>query len=187
MPEMPEDADYAFGAAYEYYEGDNIDPFAYLGSQVVAGMNYAYLCTCETSSTGMAVAFVYKDLQGNAEITRVTEFDLSDYAGVDKEVNAEQLAGGWTVYSEGEAAAIPSKVADAFSAAMEGLDGVSYKPVAYLGSQVVAGSNYAVLCVATPVTADPVPYLAVVTVYDGVDGTRSIVSIAGMNIADYNV
>ena len=52
------------------------------------------------------------------------------------------LMGGWAA---AEDPAITDEVRALFDKAMEGLVGVNYVPVAYLGSQVVAGTNHAML------------------------------------------
>ena len=64
------------------------------------------------------------------------------------------LVGGWTA---AEDPAITDDVNALIEKALDGLVGVNYVPVAYLGSQVVAGTNHAILCLATAVVPDAVP------------------------------
>ena len=52
---------------------------------------------------------------------------------------AEPMLGGWTV---AESAEITEEQKAIFDKAMEKLVGVGYEPVAYLASQVVAGTNH---------------------------------------------
>ena len=59
--------------------------------------------------------------------------------------------------------------------------GVGYTPVAYLGSQVVAGTNHAFLCQAVTVVPDAVPRWTVVFLYEDLQGNVSL-----MNIADFD-
>ena len=61
---------------------------------------------------------------------------------------ADGLAGGWSI---AESQALTEETLAVFEKGMEGLLGVDYTPVAYLGSQVVAGMNHCFLCVATTV------------------------------------
>ncbi|MCQ2386708.1 MAG: hypothetical protein MJ078_08615 [Clostridia bacterium] len=89
---------------------------------------------------------------------------------------AQELSGGWTLCDP--AAPIPEDALSAFEKAMDGLTGVSYTPAALLEEQVVAGMNYCLLCSASAVVPDAVPYWAVVTVYAGVDGTCEILAIS---------
>ena len=97
----------------------------------------------------------------------------------------EELAGGYTVNGEIPEAKLPEDVKTAFDKALEGMTGVSYTPVAYLGSQVVAGANYAILCTASPVVPNAKASLKVVVVCDGVNGETSVLRINDFKLLDY--
>ena len=60
------------GAAYA--------PVAYLGEQVVSGLNRCFLCQVKpvvpNATSHYALAYVYTDLQGGAELTRVIDLDI---------------------------------------------------------------------------------------------------------------
>ena len=88
------------------------------------------------------------------------------------------LAGGWTA---AEDAAITDEVRALFDQAMEGLVGVNYVPVAYLGSQVVAGTNHAILCQAKVVYPGAQPQWTIVYLYEDLTGGVKI-----LNIADFD-
>lgn len=85
----------------------------------------------------------------------------------------EPLAGGWTANAENPTV-IPDDVKAAFDKAMETLAGVGYEPVAYLGSQLVAGMNYCLLCTATVVAPDAVPTYALVYIYADLEGNATV-------------
>ncbi len=87
---------------------------------------------------------------------------------------AEPLVGGWTVP---ESSAITPELQEIFDSALEGLVGVSYKPVALLGTQVVAGMNYRFLCEADVLYPHTEPYYATVTVYRDLQGNAIVTSI----------
>ena len=91
----------------------------------------------------------------------------------------QTLAGGWTV---AENPAVTEEVQALVSKALEGLMGVNYVPVAYLGSQVVAGTNHAVLCQATVVYPDAQPYYVILYLYQDLQGNVSILNIANFDI-----
>ena len=65
----------------------------------------------------------------------------------------------------------------AFEKATEGLLCVDYVPVALLSTQVVAGTNYRILCEATEVYPGAETHYAVMTVYEGLDGSANILGI----------
>ena len=69
-----------FDKAFENLVGVEYEPIAYLGNQVVAGYNHLYLCKMtyvlpyELSS--LAFVTIYEDLEGNVEITNISDFNF---------------------------------------------------------------------------------------------------------------
>lgn len=178
-PTMPDDAKEAFEKATGEIDGATYEAVAYLGSQIVSGTNYAFLCNVTTVTaepvSALKVVKIYADLEGNVEITDDSDVDITAFTE-EKELNFEQLAGGWNC-AEAAGGKLDATVQKAFDKASEGMTGVSYEPLALLGSQVVAGSNYAILCKATPVTAESVSALAVVIVYADLNDGAEVTSI----------
>ena len=89
---------------------------------------------------------------------------------------ADILLGGWEVNSDrlsidDEANKDAKK---AFEKATDGLDGYAYEPIAVLGRQVVAGTNYSILCRGTVVVPDAEPVYEIITVYENLDGNAEI-------------
>jgi len=74
-----------------------------------------------------------------------------------------------------------------FDKGMEGLLGVGYTPVAYLGSQLVAGTNHAFLCQAKVVVPDAVPYWTIVYLYQDLEGNVSVLNIVNLDVGALNV
>ena len=188
---LPEDVQAAFDKASETFTGSELKPVAYVASQVVAWMNYMILCEAatatETPTTSYQMVIVYADLEGNAEITQVKEFDLTAYTeGENSEISAEKLAGGWEVAEDRSSVVIPQDAKDVFDKAAENLDGNELEPMALLGTQVVAGTNYAFLCFSTLQTDETINGIQVVTVYEDLDGNAGITNISTVDPADYN-
>lgn len=96
----------------------------------------------------------------------------------------EPLVGGWFANVENPTD-IPQDVLDAFNAAMEGLEGCVYKPVALLGSQVVAGMNYCLLCEKTLVVPDAQPSYALVYINDGINGEKQLLKIEDIEFSAF--
>lgn len=95
---------------------------------------------------------------------------------VEPNIDPDFLVGAWESWT-GNPLEIPDDVKAAFEKAMEGLVGCTYEPIAILGSQVVSGMNYCLLCKTTVVTPDaPVSY-TLVYIYEALDGTAEILSI----------
>ena len=92
------------------------------------------------------------------------------------DANGEILPGAWVNWAA-DPLDIPENVKAAFDKALEGLVGHTYEPIAILGTQVVSGMNYCLLCKTTVVTPDaPVSY-TLVYIYEALDGTAEILRI----------
>ena len=87
---------------------------------------------------------------------------------------AGQRVGGWQTPDTPE---LTPEAQAAFDKAMEGLVGVRYVPVALLGTQLVSGMNYCILCEATVVYPGAEPYYARVTIYEDLKGNARVTDI----------
>ena len=94
------------------------------------------------------------------------------------------LSGGWNV---AENTGITKENKAILEKALKKLVGVSYEPIAYLGSQVVAGLNHCFLCKATVVYPNAVPTLALIYIYEDLSGNVQITNIADFDIAELSV
>lgn len=86
------------------------------------------------------------------------------------------MAGAWE-YANMPACALPQNAATAFSKVIQGLVGVSYTPVLYVGHQLVSGTNYCIVCKSTLVTNPPVSGCKVLFIYEDLNGNCSITKI----------
>ena len=89
------------------------------------------------------------------------------------------LAGGWT---PAEDYTVTEERQAVFEKGMEMLVGVNYVPVAYLGSQVVAGTNHVFLCQATVVYPDAQPYYVLIYLYEDLQGQVKLLNVADLDI-----
>ncbi len=72
-----------FEKGMETLTGIGYIPLIYLGSQVVAGTNHAFLCQAVTAYPGSlqqeplyAIVYLYEDLSGNVSILNIADFDI---------------------------------------------------------------------------------------------------------------
>ncbi|MBR7040542.1 MAG: hypothetical protein IKI24_01730 [Clostridia bacterium] len=84
------------------------------------------------------------------------------------------MVGGWTHSQSPE---ITEENKALFDKGMEKLLGVDYEPVAYLGSQIVAGTNHCFLAQATVVAPDAQPAYKLVYLYENLEGEVEVLSI----------
>ena len=188
--EMSEEEIDRFAKAMECFDGAGYDPIAILGQQVVAGMNYAYLCQGQMVVPGAApslyVVKVYADLEGNVSITDAEKVEVDDLLELfeadddeddaDDDVDGGMLVGGYTVNENLGGVILPGDSLQAFAEATQDLAGASYLPVALVGSQVVAGSNYLIIAKQTKVTNPPVSSICVMKVYSPIDGSAPTIT-----------
>ena len=92
---------------------------------------------------------------------------------------AAPILGGWT---KADVVALTVEQQELLEKATEGLLGVKYIPVAFLGSQLVSGTNYALLCRVAPVTADPVETYAIVKLYQDLSGNVSLLDVTDSGV-----
>ena len=114
----------------------------------------------------------------------VMSMDVEDEDEDDDTVEAELLhenaplsgllTGGWAAAEDW---AVTDSVTALVGKAQEQLMGVDYVPAAYLGSQVVAGTNHAVLCRAAVTAPGAQPYWAVLYLYEDLEGNVSVLDI----------
>lgn len=162
IPEETFMTDEAFDAFYGAV-GDDAElwPQCLMATQVVAGVNYAVMCA---GLTDTEIVYVYHNVSGENEVLRRQVLISCD----------DKLAGGWNDLGEDQ----PGEEGfAAINAAFDSLVGIDVKEYYILGQQVVAGTNYAVLCRKTTVTAEPVEGWAMATVYVDLEGNASVTDI----------
>ena len=89
---------------------------------------------------------------------------------------AAELAGGWQINTK-VGSYLTAGEKKVFDKAVKDWDGVGYTPVLTLGKQVVAGTNYAFLCLAQTVTATPSYAWKVMIVNRSVKGKVKLVQV----------
>lgn len=139
----------AFDKATESLEGYKYTVIAVLGSQIVAGTNYSYLCRAEMAvpdaKPEYVIVNVYEDLDGNAEITG----SLSLLEGKE----------GWEYNDINPFMEENEEVKAAFDKALDGLTGAEYEPIAYIGYK---DNSYAILAKITITSVEPLTSLSTV-------------------------
>ena len=159
----------AFEKAVEGMEGYEYEPIALLGTQVVAGTNYSILAkgtaVIPDAVPSFEIITIYEDLDGNAEI-----LGEKTLIGGEK----EEDVGAFTVNDGEYNLSRNTDVKAVFDKAFEMQDGSDYEAIAYLGSQVVQGTNYLALMRITPVVPDAESEIALVTIYEDLEGNTEV-------------
>lgn len=150
---MPEKVATAVGALAGQLMGAEYTPIAYLGSQLVNGINHAVLAE-QVLTTGrdtkniVLLIFNEKGMDCTlVNIERVVEGGVGE-GGVEINVKLD----------------IPEEAQKAFDTAIAEFMGSSVKPFAFLGSQVVKGIDYIFAAEVSAIVEEPVKKVAIVTV-----------------------
>ena len=170
------EAESAFKKATANLAGVNYQAICVLGTQLVAGTNYAILCRSTVvypdAQPEIKIMYIYEDLEGNTEIIGF------------QTIIGKQIPGGFTANSGKLSLNKNKSVKKIYQKAMNGLTGVSYTPKAYLGSQVVAGTNYMILCRSRVVYPNAPYQWSLVTVNKDLDGKASLVEIETLELGN---
>lgn len=168
-PQVPGEVKELFEKATEKMLGAEYEPVAYMGSQVVAGTNYKLLCritpVVPDAVPHYGIVTLYKDLDGNVSITEI----------LDSQAEGEAIAGEMTgAWENPETPEMTDAAKAALDKALENLVGAEYEPLALLGTQLVSGTNYSILCKVTPVVPNAESSFVITHVYEDLEGNAEI-------------
>ena len=152
---MPQELATAIGVINSLNYGATYDPIWYVSNQVVNGTNYV-LVTRQVRST--------KD-QDTMICGLIINIPPGSFDGK-----------GAKIIEVIEEAKLDENVETAFKEAQKQLTGVTYKPVLYIGQQVVRGFNYHIACQALGNYPGAHPY-AVILVVNSFGGKYTVVAV----------
>lgn len=161
-------------------EGTNFNVLDVVATQVVAGVNYMYLCygtDAEATTPGYYFVTINEDPNGDASVVGIVPFDFT--AVETGEPLGEGATGAWAVQGTGKAGMFSNQDAQASFDAINTGD-VMYNPVALLATQLVSGTNFKALCRGNDEN------LYVVTWYKDLQGNASLTSAECVKIGAYS-
>lgn len=189
---LTEEQQKIFKKATKRLDGVEYTPIAVIGEQVVAGMNYAYLCKAKTVTlkpkTTLQVVVVYCGINKKPKITAINRLRVSNVRTTERPEKAVDSCGGWSANTSLKKVALPEDIQKSWDKAVAKLDGVTLKPVALLGSQVVSGMQYRLLCVGRFPSLKggrTSKSLEVVTLYVNARGKATITESKPLNLEYY--
>ncbi len=179
-----DELDEFFGAVGE--DNNYLTPVLALASQLVNGYNYATLAVGDISSdyVGWNIVTYNVDLEGKSSLISIVPFDIENIKTVENQ-DAESALGGWTIVTLQKSLLDDENEQDIFDKAMEGYVGLNLTPIQTLARQIVAGTNYMIICTGSPVTADPVEGIYVVNIYEDLEGNVEITSVEQVDLTAY--
>lgn len=183
--EIPDNIKELFDSATSSYNKMTLTPISLIGTQVVSGTNYMFLCKGEDSkTTKWVLVTIYLDPSNNAEVKNVKYLNLNKYVNVNTDSTNTQTLGGWSVY-KGIVSNLDTNIEEVFNKAVSDNEKMAYIPIALLGEQIVAGTNYAVLALGQSLDNPDAYSINVLTIYSKLDGTASLTSSAYVPLGQY--
>ena len=151
---LPQDVATAMGKINEGLLGASYLPIWYVGHQVVNGMNHLLICqqVKTTKNADQAVVALTLNIPAGNFGDQATVVDITEETNLSEDLQY------------------------AFDMAVRPLVGVVYKPLAFVGKQVVKGVNLYFICSARRVYPGSKPYAAMVCV-NQFEGAFVVVSI----------
>lgn len=101
------------------------------------------------------------------------------------ETAGSAVTGGWSLNEDSDSLADHPDALDAFNKAVAGTDKDSYEPVALLGSQVVSGTNYCILCRDYSGDEKTLKQYVLLYIYADLEGNAEIMNTSGLDISKY--
>ena len=100
--------------------------------------------------------------------------------------DSEALLGGWEITSH-DAEELPEDAQKAFDKAKEKLTDGEYTPISLLATQIVAGTNYCILCQVDPGNAASQQKWTLVYIYADLQGNAEIMNTYDLYIAEHSM
>lgn len=169
------------------YEDSKLEKIVLLGEQVVAGTNYMFLCHTNIDDIEQyKVVIVYRNLEGESEITKVTDFDFTKYVNKNISLNMDILTGGWQTIIPGKPIMLEENIQSYFDEVTENITGISYFPITILATQDKEGINYAILSYGRLSNSDVAEGIFILTIHVDEENKPKMISSAAVDLKDYN-
>ncbi len=160
---------------------DSYEPVVVLAKQVVNGTKYVFLCQ-ETDEEEWYIVTMTRATNKNVTFGTDNDLDIDEIAYSDKP-RSGNTAGGLMIRTiKNRPAALEEDVRDVFTKAVTGYTQYSFRPIALLGTQLVAGTNYRFLCLGI---GSGTKDLFVVDVYSDLQGASKVTSCKPLDLEAY--
>ncbi len=151
---LPQELATAFATVNGGLLGSTWMPLWYLGTQVVNGMNHVLLVreVRTTKDQYQTIVVMKINIPNGDDGSHATIVDITEEANLSDDLKL------------------------IFSNATRGICGATYKPLAYVGHQLVHGTNHYFICESKRAVLNAIPYLTMVCI-NVLDGKEMLVSI----------
>ena len=177
---LPERAKTAFDEATADLDGVGYTPLACLGEKEDA--QFLILAKAQTVAPGAAARLAVLVLSDAPAVSSVVDFPLLSYltGSVDTTIAALD---GFRIPEEGGLTAMPQRLATAASDALGKFTDLRLEALACAGEQVVAGTNYALICRGTNAAGETGLFVAVV--YADLKGGARVTAVTPLDLSAF--
>ena len=182
---LPDEVQEAFDQFMKNYD-DELIPMAYYGRQEsTTGTNYQLLCK-STNDNELETVVLHEDPDLGMDAV-INQFIIADYTeGSGAALDGEPEEDEWEVSDYAVGSQITEDAQAAYDNAKASYDGTSPQPLTLLGTQVVAGTNYAFLAKGQTDTDNPRSAVQVVIVYEDLEGNAQITNINTLDMGEFD-
>ena len=161
-------------------------PVALLAKQLVSGTNYIYLSYGTTVTLkpecSWYILSAYKNLDKKVSLNSIEKISIEDIKTSENPRTGILDGGFYILPFKKNLSALPAKARTAFRKATKTYSKYELSPIALLGKQVVAGTNYRILCYGSnSKTSD----LFVVDIYEKPSGKSTVTSCKSFDLEAY--
>lgn len=174
--EITDDLGDLFSRAVDNLVGVGYTPVYYLGYIQSGGTIHCFLCESVVivpdAIPYWSLVYVFEDAEGNAAVTGmyVPEYNPSDAVVMTQDLPTDLVPGGWSAVFDIDLYVDMNSLIDGES---------SYTMCMPLASQVVAGTNYAILC---QVEDSEGLSWSIVYVYQDLNGTQEVIGTSTLDL-----
>lgn len=181
--ELPGDVKKVFDAYVKDF-GDAIIPMGYLARKNQDGMHYMILSKDTDADELQTIVLSGNSDEDDAD-SIIYSLYLDEYTeGKGAEIKTERAADDWEVPEDYTKGTLPDKVKAPYDKAVKKLTANNMTPVAYLGSQLVSGTNYAILVRSETTAENSVAVLQIVIVYEDLEGNAEITNTYTLDLSE---
>lgn len=180
-----------FNTAIDTFTDAEVKAVALLGTQLVNGTNYMFLAEeypeNENFDPTYKIVIIHASTDGKAIVTSSADFDFENYTNIEIADASEPIVGGWTVAAPGKLGMISQEhIQEIFDEGSKKITDVTFNPIDVIATQVVSGTNYAILCYGKTASETPKEGIYLVTLYEDLDGNSEITTVAHIDLASLN-
>ncbi|RDU64074.1 hypothetical protein CQA53_08015 [Helicobacter didelphidarum] len=153
--EISKEAKQAFDGATNNVFGVRYELMLHLGTQIVAGRNYAFICRSESTTLNPKASYVLMIVYASLGECEKVKYQIAKIKKLVKQKPKAHICGG-IVVTKADQALIKqldcieaNHILSSFENAFKNMKGVSYSPELYVAHQVTQGINYHIIAKAT--------------------------------------